>query len=88
MFILSTFSNKIGSHSIISIIFIKFLSLIIFKFMKDNKFSKYFNELKIIQSIMFIYVHTKHNKTDFNNDRTTTGLLNGILNGSGWIFII
>lgn len=56
--------------------------------MKDNKFSKYFNELKIIQIIMFIYLPTKHNKTDFNNDRTTTGLLNGILNGSRWIFRI
>lgn len=56
--------------------------------MKDNKFAKYKNELKTIQINTFFISTYKAQNTDFNNDRTATGLLNDILNGSGWIFIM
>lgn len=36
---------------------------------------------------VYICIYNAQN-TDFNNDRTATGLLNDILNGSGWIFIM
>lgn len=53
--------------------------------------AKYFNEHKIInQSIvaLCLYQYLQGTKSDFNNDWTTTGLMVGILNGSGWIIII